>query len=315
MIERSVDLPELRIFLVLCEELHFGRAAERVGLTPSRVSQTIRTLETRLGGRLFDRTSRRVALTALGEQLRDDAQPALLELERALTRAKEAASGITGTLSLGMYSPVNGGPDLVEIVRRFQDRHLGCSVRVVDTGFERDQLDWLRTGEVDLLAMRLPVGDPAVTIGPVLSRERRMVAVSTNHPLAGRQSICLEDLAEYPVSDIATLPREMMESFIPPTAPSGRPIRRIMVRTIAESLARVALGETIHPTVESFLEHSRHPNITAIPIADLPPSETALIWATNCVSSKIQAFASVAEEVSRVGDHAARGVSWSRGQH
>jgi hypothetical protein len=85
--------------------------------------------------------------------------------------------------------------------------------------------------------MRLPVSDPAVTIGPVLSRERRIVAVSSSHPLAGRDPAFVEDLADYLVSDIQTLPREMMDSFIPPSAASGRPIRRIMVRTIAESLA------------------------------------------------------------------------------
>jgi hypothetical protein len=170
-------------------------------------------------------------------------------------------------------------------------------VRVIDTGFERDQLDWLRRGELDLLAARLPVEDPAITTGPVLSRERRVVAVSTNHPLAHRHAVCLDDLADYPVSDINTLPRAMMDAFIPPNTPSGKPIRRVLVRTIAESLARVALGETIHPTVESFLEHARHPNVTAVPITDLPPSETALIWLTEHTSPRIRVFASIAEEL------------------
>ncbi|MGH2805599.1 MAG: LysR family transcriptional regulator, partial [Thermoleophilaceae bacterium] len=72
----SVELRDIRAFLVLADELHFGRTAERLGLTQSRVSQTIRTLEARLGGPLFERTSRRVRLTALGERLRDAAEPA-----------------------------------------------------------------------------------------------------------------------------------------------------------------------------------------------------------------------------------------------
>jgi DNA-binding transcriptional LysR family regulator len=68
MIESGVELREIRTFLVLAEELHFGRTAERLRVTPSRVSQTIRTLERRVGGRLFDRTSRSVRLTPVGEQ-------------------------------------------------------------------------------------------------------------------------------------------------------------------------------------------------------------------------------------------------------
>ncbi len=77
----TIELREIRTFIVLSEELHFGRAAERLELTPSRISQVVRTLETRLGGRLFDRTSRRVALTPLGEQLLERAGPVYEQLE------------------------------------------------------------------------------------------------------------------------------------------------------------------------------------------------------------------------------------------
>jgi DNA-binding transcriptional LysR family regulator len=290
MVSSGVEMREIRTFLVLAEELHFGRAAERLGLTTSRVSQTIRTLEGRAGGQLFDRTSRRVALTPLGQQLREQAGPAYAQLERVLSSVREAATGVTGVLRLGMYAPVNGGPHLLQIIRKFQDRYPGCKVRVTDTGFERDQLDWLRSNDLDLLAMRLPVNDPGITIGPILSREPRILAVATSHPLAARSSVCLEDLADYPVADISTLPRELISAFLPGTTPSGRSVQRILVRTIGESLTRVALGETVHPTVQSFLEHARHPDITAVPISDLPPSETALIWLTDHTSSKINAF-------------------------
>src|SRR5215207_8768024 len=101
----SVGLREIRAFLTLAEELHYGRTAERLGVTPSRVSQTIRLLETRVGGKLFDRTSRRVRLTPLGERLRDDAAPAYEQLRRAYAAAQEIATGVAGTLRLGMYTP------------------------------------------------------------------------------------------------------------------------------------------------------------------------------------------------------------------
>jgi len=72
----SVELREVEIFLTLAEEQHFGRTAERLTLSQARVSQAIQTLERKLGGKLFDRTSRSVRLTALGESVRRHRRPA-----------------------------------------------------------------------------------------------------------------------------------------------------------------------------------------------------------------------------------------------
>jgi DNA-binding transcriptional LysR family regulator len=175
----NVELREIRTFLVLSEELHFGRAAERLELTPSRISQIVRTLETRVGGRLFDRTSRRVALTPLGEQLLRRVGPISVQLEGALREICETASGVAGTLRLGVCTPINGGSYLTSIVKIFESRHPGCRVLVTDTGFARDKLDWLRKDELDVLAMRVPIDDPDITIGPALSSEERVVALAS----------------------------------------------------------------------------------------------------------------------------------------
>ena len=72
----TIELREIRVFLALAEELHFGRAAERLGLTQSRVSQSLRELELKLGERLVHRTSRRVSLTAAGERFLAEVAPA-----------------------------------------------------------------------------------------------------------------------------------------------------------------------------------------------------------------------------------------------
>lgn len=293
----AVELREIRAFLTLAEELHFGHTAERLALTPSRVSQTIRTLEARVGGRLFERTSRRVRLTPAGEQLRDSVASAYQDLERAVAVTRETITGVAGTLRLGTYSTCNCGPRLIEIAKAFEARHSACRVAITDTGFARDQIDWLRRGELDMLAMRLPLHDPRIAIGPILSSEPRVVAVATDHPLARRDSVCIEDLAEETVSDIATLPRELMDAFIPPETPSGRRLRRTQCRAVAETPARIALGELVHPTVPSFLAHYPHPGVTAVPIRDLPPSHTALVWLKSDHSAKTQAFACAASDV------------------
>jgi DNA-binding transcriptional LysR family regulator len=292
----TVELRGIRTFLALAEELHFGRTAERLSVTPSNVSQTIRTLEAQTGGRLFDRTSRRVRLTPLGEQLQASARPAYEQLEHAFTTTREAAVGVGGTLRLGMYSPVSGGPHLVRIISAFRQRYPRCEVRIVDIGLDRNPLDWLRDDETDMLATRLPISDADVAVGPVLARESRIVAVASTHPLAERESICAEDLADYAVSDVPSMPRETIDAFIPPRTPSGRLLRRIPFRSTTEPLVRVALGEVVHPTVPSYLDHHRHPGVVAVPIRDLPPSETALVWLRANHSPKLQAFVRTAAD-------------------
>src|SRR5579862_158529 len=100
---QAIELQELRVFLVVAEELHFGRAAEQLTITRSRVSQIVKSLEARIGARLFDRTSRRVRLTPAGELLLAEVSAPYRELQNALTRVHQAAAGVAGTLRIGMY--------------------------------------------------------------------------------------------------------------------------------------------------------------------------------------------------------------------
>jgi DNA-binding transcriptional LysR family regulator len=292
------ELRDLDVFLTLAEELHFGRTAEKLRMTPSRVSQIIRGLEHRVGGALFERTSRRVRLTPLGERFAQNLAPAYEQIHRAYTDAREVANGVAGTLRFGMYSPVNGGPHLLEIVAAFQARYPACAVRLVETDLARDQLGWLRQCDVDCLAMRLPLHDPDLIVGPVLSRERRILLVAKDHPLAGRRSIRYEDVADYVVpAALPTLPTEMMDEFMPPVTPSGKRLRRAEVHSVSEALMRVVTGEVVHPTVASFLEHHRNPGVTAVPIRDLPPSETALVWLRSNETVKVRALVQTAHDV------------------
>jgi DNA-binding transcriptional LysR family regulator len=297
MIESGVELREIRTFLVLAEELHFGRTAERLLVTPSRVSQTIRTLETRVGGRLFERTSRSVRLTAVGEQLRAAATQPYLELQQAVRASQDAVAAITGTLRIGMYTESLGGRYLVSIVTSFEASHPGANVALASLGLQRNYLDVLRAGEVDMIATRLPISDPDITVGPILTHEERVLLVATGDPLAKQGSVTLEDFADRAVSDAPALPREMMDALIPPVTPSNRRYRRHESPNIEEMLMSIAAGKQVHPTVPSFLEHHAHPAVTSVPISDLPTSETALVWLTANRAPKIAAFARVAASV------------------
>lgn len=166
----AIELREIAVLLALAEELHFGHAADRLQLNRSRVSQIINTIETRIGGRLFERTSRRVRFTPLGEQLASELAGPYGQLCDILISAREAARGVAGQLRIGIYA-MSAGPHMSEIVGTFETRHPDCEVAFVNVGYDRRYLDMLRAREVDMLAPRLPLTEPDVTVGPILSRE------------------------------------------------------------------------------------------------------------------------------------------------
>lgn len=293
----AAELRELQVFLILAEELHFGRAAERLQINRSRVSQVIKALEVKLGGRLVERTSRRVRLTPLGERLRTNLATPYQQLLRGIDDTREAAVGIAGALRIGIYSRISCGSHWHRITQSFTSRHPACQLEMIDTGFDRNYLDLLRQGTVDLLATRLPLSDPDMTVGPILSREPRVVLISKDDPLASQRSISLEDLGNRAIPYNPSLPREMIDAFFPPVTPSGRKIRRIRIASFEEGLLLVAAGRMVHPTVASYLSYYADQRVTALPITDLPVSETAVVWLTNNRSRKVHAFVSTAATV------------------
>jgi len=294
----GLELREVRSFLAVAEERHFGRAAERLGVTPSRVSQTIRQLETRVGGRLVERTSRRVALTPVGENLYQRVREPLTRLDDAFASARGAATGVAGTFRLGMFSPLNGGPWLLDIITAFQSAYPACTVTTVSTGGERSQAEWLRSGRVDMLAVRAPFSAPDVTIGPVLSREPRILLVASDDPLGQREAIDHEDLAGRRVAYAPQLDTDLRAAFFPLRTSSGAELEPVPIADVSEIPVRVALGDFVHMTVPSFLERYRFDRVTAIPIRDLPPSETALAWVTAKQGPKHEAFAGCASSIA-----------------
>jgi DNA-binding transcriptional LysR family regulator len=296
----TVDLRELRVFLTLAEELHFGRTAERLHLTSSRVSQSIRTLERKLGSELVYRTSRQVQLTAAGERFRSEAGAAYDELMQVLRRTQARTAGMEGVLRLGLLSPPAAGPHLLAIVDAFTARHPECRVEITLASWP-DPFAKLRRGDMDVMASWLPLEQPDVTIGPELTSESRVLAVASDHPLAQRDRVSVEDLADECVPDFELGPKELHEAWIPSRTPSGRPIPRAPGRMIANDTAALAVrlgrGELVHPTVASARSYLGHLGVALVPIDDMPPLRSALIWRRRSGEVRVRAFVKLAREV------------------
>jgi DNA-binding transcriptional LysR family regulator len=304
----AVELREIHVFLTLSEELHFGRTADRLHLTSSRISQILRELEGKLGAELVRRTSRRVELTAFGERFRHEAGRAYAELADTVRRAQVANRMQLGPLQLGLFADP-GASKIPRIVKAFEHAHPEWAVQAVEVPIQ-DPFGPLHRGEFDLIASWLPHGQSGLVIGPMLSSEPRVLAVAADHPLADAAGVSIEDLAHYRVMRFETMPTEFHEVWIPSRTPSGRRVEHQAFsaqslgdrgRMTSELVHLIATGHVVHPTVPSFANMFGHPDIAYVPIVDMPPLRSALVWRRDRTDPRLLEFARVAEEVVAAG--------------
>ncbi len=302
----DVELRELRIFLVLADELHFGRTAERVGISQPGVSEAVRILESRLGVKVFDRTSRRVRLTPAGEGLKCGLVPALAALDRALAETSELSHAVRGLLRVGFVLTTEG-PALSRLIAAFQARYPACEVRLQEVE-TFDAYRALRRGDIDVLCNWLAVDEPDLAAGTAFAYYQRALAVAATHRLAGRQAVSIEDLAGEEVALLPpTTPPAVYDLLVPPRTRSGCPIRRTQpVQTINEILSLVARGRIVHPTSSAVPIFNRD-DVVLVPIDDLPPLPLGLVWRAGQENPRIRALNDIASSIAAAPGTAAAG--------
>ncbi|MFF3755824.1 LysR family transcriptional regulator [Streptomyces sp. NPDC002185] len=281
---------ELEAFLTLAEELHFGRTAERLGVSTGRISQTVKKLERRVGTPLFARTSRSVRLTPVGHALYEDLLPAYRRIGAALERATAAGRGVHGRLRVGFGTPW-GGELLTAAADRLLAVHPGCEITVhevpLDGGFRS-----LRDGTLDAQCATLPVLEPDLTTGPVLVTDERVLLLPAGHPLAGRASLGPEDLAGLDlIAPGGTVPDHWADHHYPRRTPSGAPVGRgPAAATWQEVLSHVTAGRGASPGAARGARYHPRPGIAYVPLRDVPPLEYGLVWPTASDSALLRAF-------------------------
>jgi len=271
-----VELRQIDCFLAVATDLHFGKAAERLSLVQSSVSEAIRSLEHEVGGQLFIRTSRRVQLTPLGEKFRLGVEPAALVLRATLEDCRKTALGQTNRLRVGFF-----GGGLYELTLPFI-RHLKSKFDIDVDWVElsmTDQFEAVASGRVDAAFCRLPLSHDGLVQCTVLFEDTRKLIVPVNHRLADRRVIDVEELA---LETMPTLPDyHQLGAFaavhFPDHTPSGRPIARgPVVTTVRECLALVESGEAVAFMLGRAESYYPNPSIRYIDI-DVPPVGTALV--------------------------------------
>ncbi|PXY29048.1 hypothetical protein BAY59_15545 [Prauserella coralliicola] len=201
-----MELRHLRYFAAVAEELHFGRAAERLGIRQPPLSQQIKALEDDLGVALFDRSSRRVRLTAAGQTLYPAARDILASVQAARRTTRRAGRGESGELSLGFVGSATNVL-LPEALRAFRRDYPDVTLHLRELT-TMQQAHALREGALDVGLLRPPLPADAaagLTVDPV-GAERLMAALPVDHPLAAERVVDAGRLAAEP---FVLFPREL----------------------------------------------------------------------------------------------------------
>jgi DNA-binding transcriptional LysR family regulator len=287
-----VELREIEIFLTLAEELHFGRTAERLHLTPSRVSQSIKKQERRLGAPLFDRNSRTVRLTDLGMQLRADLVPAFRQIQDAVAKAHASGRGLAGVLRVGAQAAWSGDL-LVAAAERFGVANPDSEVQIREVPLS-DPFGALHVGQFDLQLTIRPAEEPNITNGPVIFSLPRMLVVHSGHPFVRRRAIGMEDLADVAMITVAGPPSYWIDHYFPRSTPGGKPIRRgPAVAEWETAWSHVASGKGAFIAgkwADDDRYHYARSDLAFVPIHDAPPIEWGLLWRSDAETVMVKAF-------------------------
>jgi len=193
--DRDLELRHLRYFVVVAEELHFARAAERLHLSQPPLSQQIRKMEEILGYRLFVRTSRSVKLTPAGEALLERARRTLRNVQRDIEDVRSVGAGEVGSLNVGFVGSAML-TTLPEVFTTYREAYPRVHLRLYE-GFTSLVLDGLENGTMDAGILR--DSDPPETLNvKPLFREPFVAVLPAKHPCAGQKSISPRMLRDEP---------------------------------------------------------------------------------------------------------------------
>jgi DNA-binding transcriptional LysR family regulator len=237
------------------------------------------------------RDRRRTELTAAGRQLLEEARPLLLDAE-ALRRRVARAGRESGSFAVG-FMP---GLIVTPVIRALSAAHPELTIDVLRTSWD-DQVEVLHDGRVDVSYVRLPIDETGLKVVPLFS-EPRLVALPSDHHLAGNQTVSIADLAdEHLLQDPAAVPEWQAIASKLQGPNTRRPIPTI--RTVEEKLEHVAAGDGIAVIPQSTAIFYRRADVACLPIDDIGPNHVSLAWEATRRSGLISELAELAR------DHAA----------
>ncbi|MFD5244232.1 LysR family transcriptional regulator [Amycolatopsis sp. NPDC058340] len=285
-----MELQQMRYVVAVAETNSFTRAAQRCLVVQSALSHQIARLERELGARLFDRTSRRVRLTAAGEAFLPAARQCLEAAERAGSEVAAAVGEIRGRLTVGVI-PTVAAVDVPAALQTFRGRypHVRIGLRVGASG---QLVEQIKDGAIEVAFLGLPVTDRPDGVGTrELGRDDLIAVVAPGHPLAVESEV-----------DLKRLSSEVFVDFPPGSAGRAQTDQAFaaagVTREVAfEVTAADFMARLIHQGLGVALLPSKYvPNLTGVvtvPVRDAPARIEHLVWNRFTVTPAAKAFLEV----------------------
>ncbi|KUN79032.1 LysR family transcriptional regulator [Streptomyces bungoensis] len=282
-----METRELRYFVAVAEELHFGRAAQRLGIAQPPLSRAIRQLERRLGAVLLERTSRTVVLTEAGSVLLREARAALDAVEAAERRTRRAALAATGHAGVVLATKAGASSELLaKLLDAYAAETDAVTVDLVLCGpAEQERL--LRNGQADVALLHRPFDSTAGLDTEVLRTEGQVVILPAGHPLTTRSHVRVAEVSDLP--DLP-MPRWPGRDGTYPDGPGPR------ARDHAQLLQLIALGRACWIAPESCRAQLRD-DLVAVPVPDAPTVTTVIAWPPH---SRSRAVAGLVRAATRL---------------
>ncbi|MGD0698413.1 MAG: LysR family transcriptional regulator [Trebonia sp.] len=261
----ELETRELEYFIAVADELHFGRAADRLSIAQPALSKAIQRTETRLGVTLFIRSSRHVELTPAGEALREHGRHALNAVSAAARSARRAAA-TQADLRL-VLKPGGDAGLLSPILGEYSHQPDARRVDILFSG-PADRADFLRDGRADVGLLYAPFDDLDGLDHETLLVEDRVAILPSGHRLAGCASVRMSDL------EGETLPRWKLPrgKGIPGGDGTGPE-----VADVVQLLQMITVSRMIAVLPRSLVEPVGA-GLVCVPVADAPPSRLVLAW-------------------------------------
>ena len=288
-----MTLRQLEAFLAVAEELHFGRAAERLRVSAPWMSHTVRDLERALHVKLLTRTTRTVQLTPAGQVFAGLASQILTELSSAVKTVRGMAAAPHRTLKLG-YT-IGAGLEIVpRLLRTYHEREPTAVVETEEFDFT-DPSAGLRDNLVNAAVVRPPLGLPGL-VSVELATERLVACLPEDHPLARRESLSVADVLPEPIVAAPVSPGPWRDYWLLSEYRSGPAPVVAEASTLDAETHLISRGVGLSITSEAVGTWYRRPGVTFVPILDLPPCSVTLAWWPQD-TGLVAGLAAVANEV------------------
>ena len=298
MYSKNVELRHLRYFLAVAQELHFGRAAEKLQIAQPPLSQQIRQLERTLGVQLFERNYHTVTLTNAGQVFLEEAQRVLEQMEYALSRVQNAQLGLAGWLDIGYIQSTNTTTTLMsDILTIYRQRFPAVEMRLREVIIQ-DQLQAIQAQQIQVGFVICPPTIPDELDSVVIEHIPLVAAFAQNHSFASQASVSIHSLSNEPFIFCQRQASHFFyDRIIQLCGFSPRITQEVPDIHMQLGLVAANLGIAIVPASAADIRNS---GIVYRPLADFDGDgavETVLVWRRKGISPLVKEFLAVAREV------------------